>query len=352
MNKSIEAAKERLTKEGKPIPCPIWGSPYKAWRIPDFSSDIPEYYSPRAGGVFRAADIEEDYQYFASRKYESKATRIKISRWVYDKNQLGEIGSLTSDEIERIEKQEPLGIDQRMERLLRCFETIPAQVSRGLSYNRRGSTGGYLDPHERDIIEAATECSTGAEQEELDWLTSTADKRGWLEIHNSYRRLTPEGVKRLEELGTKAVNSEQAFVAMWFDKSVDEAYDKGIEPAIREAGYRPLRIDKKEHNKKIDDEIIFEIRHSQFVVCDFTCEFVEHADGRTALPRGGVYYEAGFAQGLGIPVIWTCHADHIKHVHFDTRQFNHIAWETHEDLRTRLRNRIGAVIGDGPLKGR
>lgn len=346
MNKSIEAAKERLTKEGDLIHCPIWGSPADAWRILH-SSDIHYYYSPRAGGVFRAEYIE-DYHYFASQK----ETRIKISRWVYDKNRLGKIGCLTSDEIERIEKQERLSIDQRIERLLRCFATIPSQVSRGLPCNRRGSTGGYLDPHERDIIEAATECSTGAEQEELDWLTSTADKRGWLEIHNSYRRLTPEGVKRLEELGTKAVNSEQAFVAMWFDESVDEAYEKGVEPAIRDAGYRPLRIDKKEHNNKIDEEIILEIGRSQFVVCDFTCELVEHKGKLTALPRGGVYYEAGFAKGLGIEVIWMCRADHIEHVHFDTRQFKHITWQTPEDLKTKLRKQIDAVIGDGPLKGR
>lgn len=348
MNEIIEAAKKRLTQRGKPIRCPIWGSPDAAWCIPDDFSGIHDYYSPRAGGVFRAEDID-DYHYFVSQKYESKATRIKISRWVYDKNRLDEIGCLSLNEIKQIEKQERLSIDQRMERLLRCFATIPSQVSRGLSYH----PGGDWDRHERDIIEAATECSTVAEQEELDWLISAADKRGWLEIHKSYnRRLTPEGVKRLEELGTKAVNSEQAFVAMWFDESVDEAYDKGIEPAIRDAGYRPLRIDKKEHNNKIDDEIIREIRRSRFVVCDFTCELVKHKGKLTPLPRGGVYYEAGFAKGLGIEVIWMCRADHIKHVHFDTRQFNHIRWETPEDLQRQLRNRIGAVIGDGPLKGR
>lgn len=349
MNERIEAAKERLTQEGELIPCPIWDSPYEARRILH-SSDIHYYYSPRAGGVFRAENIE-DHHYFASQKHESKATRIKISRWVYDKNRLGEIGRLTPDEIERIEKQERLGIDQRMERLLRCFATIPSQVSRGLSHR-----GGYLDRHELHIIEAATECSTVAYiismEEELGWLISAADKSGWLEIYNSHTRLTPAEVKRLEELETKAVNSEQAFVAMWFDESVDEAYEEGIEPAIRDSGYRPIRIDKKEHNNKIDDEIVREIRRSRFVVCDFTCGLVEHGGKRTALPRGGVYYEAGFAQGLGIPVIWVCRADHIEHVHFDTRQFNHIAWKTSEDLQTRLRNRIGAVIGDGPLKGR
>lgn len=184
MNGRTEAAKERLTQRGELIPCPIWGSPYEARRIPDFFSDIPGYYSPRAGGVFHAENID-DHQYFVSQKHESKATRIKISRWVYDKNRLGEIGRLTPDEIERIEKQERLGIDQRMERLLRCFATIPSQVSRRLSHR-----GEYWDRHELHIVEAATECSTVAYimlmEEELGWLISAADKSGWLERYNSH----------------------------------------------------------------------------------------------------------------------------------------------------------------------
>ena len=110
--------------------------------------------------------------------------------------------------------------------------------------------------------------------------------------------------------------SNQAFVAMWFNDEVKEAYEKSIEPAIRDAGYDPVRIDRIEHNNKIDDEIIAEIRKSKFVIADFTSGF----EGGTLIARGGVYYEAGFAHGLGIPVIWTCHEDCIEHVHFDTRQ--------------------------------
>ena len=89
-----------------------------------------------------------------------------------------------------------------------------------------------------------------------------------------------------------------------------------------------MRIDSKEHSNKIDDEIIAEIRRSRFVVADFTSEEDK--------PRGGVYYEAGFAMGLNIPVIWTCRADMIGNVHFDTRQFNHITWDDPEDLRVKL----------------
>ncbi len=118
----------------------------------------------------------------------------------------------------------------------------------------------------------------------------------------------------------------------------------GIEPAIRDSGYKALRVDQKEHINKIDDEIIAEIRRSRFVVADFT--------SREGQPRGGVYFEAGFAYGIAIPVICMCRTDLIGSVHFDTRQFNHITWEDPTDLYTKLRNRIGAVIGDGPLPQR
>jgi hypothetical protein len=102
-----------------------------------------------------------------------------------------------------------------------------------------------------------------------------------------------------------------------------------------------IRIDKKEHNNKIDDEILAEIRRSRFLIADFTCE--------PKNVRGGVYYEAGFAQGLGIPVIWTCRETSLADLHFDTRQYSHIVWKTPADLFTQLKNRIGATIGDGPL---
>ena len=60
--------------------------------------------------------------------------------------------------------------------------------------------------------------------------------------------------------------------------------------------------------------------------------------------RGGVYYEAGFAQGLGIPVIWTCRSDWTQRIHFDTRQYNRIEWESPSDLADKLHNRVSATV--------
>ena len=195
-----------------------------------------------------------------------------------------------------------------------------------------------------DALLAATE-STHAD--ELEQLIHFASGQGLL-TNTAGLSLTYEGHAHLEKLRRHSSDSLQAFVAMWFNTEVAQAYDVGIEPAIRDAGYEAMRIDRKEHNNKIDDEIIAEIRRSRFLIADFTCGIVNDSNGGIAIPRGGVYYEAGFAQGLGIPVIWMCREDHIEHVHFDTRQFNHITWSDPAELRTKLRNRIGAVLGDAP----
>lgn len=142
------------------------------------------------------------------------------------------------------------------------------------------------------------------------------------------------GWNRIAELEQeiKGRDSKQAFVAMWFDDSLDKAYSEGFEKAIKAAGYEPLRVDLKEHNQKIDDTIVAEIRKSRFMIADFTGH------------RGGVYYEAGFAKGLGMEVIWTCREDHIDKSHFDTRQYNHIIWKDEKDLCEKLQRRIEATI--------
>jgi nucleoside 2-deoxyribosyltransferase len=59
----------------------------------------------------------------------------------------------------------------------------------------------------------------------------------------------------------------------------------------------------------------------------------------------GVYFEAGYALGLGRPVIWTCRSDRkAQDMHFDTRQYNHILWETPAHLLDELYYRVVATI--------
>lgn len=182
--------------------------------------------------------------------------------------------------------------------------------------------------------------------EEVEFLLCYLNSQRWID-HNAHRGihrcgLTVEGYTRLAELEKRDTQSSRAFVAMWFGKSMEDLWENGIKPGIEDAGYEAVRIDRKEHVNKIDDEIIAEIRRSRFVVADFT-------HGEQGM-RGGVYYEAGFAHGMDIPVIFSCRREVLKDIHFDTRQYNHIIWEKPEELREQLANRIAAVIGDGPQK--
>ena len=124
---------------------------------------------------------------------------------------------------------------------------------------------------------------------------------------------------------------------MSFDASMDEAYTLGFDPGIRAAGYRPFQIDAKEHINGISDEIQTEIRRSRFLVADYT------------LLNNGVYFEAGFALGLGLPVIPTCRADQFDKLNFDIRHINTLKWVTPAQLAHDLANRISGVIGTGPL---
>ena len=183
--------------------------------------------------------------------------------------------------------------------------------------------------------------------EEVTYLVDYLESRAWIEHPHpdfTYYRITVDGYARLAELAQTETESSKAFVAMWFDDSMDEVWKNAIKPGIEEAGYEPVRIDRKEHVNKIDDEIIAELRRARFVVADFTHD----EEG----PRGGVYYEAGFAHGRGVEVVFCCRKDLIEKVHFDTRQYSHIVWEAEklDEFRNRLATRISAVIGDGPRK--
>ena len=148
--------------------------------------------------------------------------------------------------------------------------------------------------------------------------------------------LTVKGMMAAEELGIAASNSALGFVAMSFDPSLRAAWTNGFEPAIRAAGYVPLRIDEKEFLGGITDQIMAEIRRSRFVVADYTGQ------------KNGIYLEAGFALGLPLPVIPTCRADEIEKRHFDIKHLNTLVWKNAGELADLLAKRIRAIIGPGP----
>lgn len=174
--------------------------------------------------------------------------------------------------------------------------------------------------------------------QELNYFLLLARQRKYLLDSDSliYCQITATGWEHIDEISKLQPDSNQAFVAMWFNEEIREVYENGLRPALLQTGYIPMRLDFDEHNEKIDDKIIAEIRKSGLLVADFTKQ------------RGNVYFEAGFALGLGIPVIWTCRDTDAENLHFDTRQYNHIVWSNADDLKEKLINRIEATLPNRP----
>lgn len=291
----------------------------------------------------------------------STEQRARITNWLVSQRHAGISEPFIDSESLQQAKTMPLRkVTERVDRLVLWFERRLGGLGRNLPI---GYVKGYSDTVllQQLTDELSSDIGSQGVQETIEVLEFSMDQ-GFVEAGAHFTKhqggffsLSFKGHARAEELKSVIGQSEQAFVAMWFGSQMDECYEYGFKSAIEDAGYRPMRIDRKEHNNKIDDEIIAEIRRSKFVVADFTSEIIAKSElsrlpSDTAIARGGVYFEAGFAKGLGKEVIWTVREDLINLVHFDTRQFAHITWLEPKDLREQLSARISATMGDGPLK--
>lgn len=313
-----------------------------ATEIP-ISRDGRSFDSPRAGGRYFVSGRAETVL-----KNTDNRVKARLTTWLVEQRRLGtscpEISLKTIDEAK---KWRHADIFDRADGILRYLTKRSETLGTQIGYRNPPLTyPPPLDGRDKGYLEllAHSECvGTG----DLDFLLAYLKKRGWIEwrgggIPERACILTVEGYARLAELEETNTASSRAFVAMWFDESMNESWEQGFVPAIRGVGYEPVRVDRQEHVDKIDDKIIAEIRRARFVVADFT-----QGDKGAA---GGVYYEAGFAHGLAIPVIFTCRKDSFSQIHFDTRQYNHIVWTEPEELRRNLASRIAAVIGEGPIR--
>jgi hypothetical protein len=305
--------------------CLIWKTPAQVLG----GTDSVTVDSRRAGGQYRVTGSA--LELLPGLSIEEKA---RLTWWMVERRRQGEsCPNIASYTIEYIRQLPPPSVIDRRDRILDFIAASSSSITPRISFS------GIVTDRMREQKAGLAACSGSQSDDEVSELIRFLKEDNLISGSESLQ-LTFKAWQYIEARRARQTASVQAFVAMWFSPEMNLAYDQGFEPAILDSGYTPMRIDRKEHINKIDDEIIAEIRRSRFLVADFTSE--------PDRPRGGVYFEAGLAFGLNIPVIWSCRDDLVKQLHFDIRQFNHIVWTTPEDLRQKLRNRIGAVLGDGP----
>lgn len=251
-----------------------------------------------------------------------KERRAKISGWIRSQNRLGSIPMITTENLKKVLESPIPPVAERAFALLQ-----EAQI--GLK-----TLGDYFDITEPRFIAA----TYSTNKQDVHYLLGILKEQGFAEAKTLAGgcEILPRGYIRLDEIRKSSALSQNGFIAMSFHPDLNEIYSNGFQVAVLGAGYDPIRMDKIEHINRIDDEIIKQINSSKFIVADFTGH------------KGGVYFEAGYAMGIGLPIFWTCKKSDMPELHFDIRQFNCIDWDSPGDLAKRLSARIEAVLGKGP----
>lgn len=147
--------------------------------------------------------------------------------------------------------------------------------------------------------------------------------------------LSFDGWRYFRELERGHTKSTHAFMAMPFGHPELTAFvDTCFRPAVAETGFTLKRLDDAPEAGVIDNRMRVEIRQSKFVIADLTNE------------NRGAYWEAGFAEGLGKPVIYTCEKSYFdaNKTHFDTNHCTTVIWDAAEpekaaeELKATIRN--------------
>lgn len=255
----------------------------------------------------------------------------KLSAWLRERFESGsEVPEINSNTLNEVEAALPnYRVSEKQLLLLRAFE-------------RRTSFPGQAI---NVVPQFDYSLAWAAGEKEFLYLLRSLIERGLVrrtdgpsDLNDSFVfefEITSGGWSFLDEHARPGVISDQVFVAMSFAIELKPAWEDAISPSLVKAQFRPYRVDAEPHIDRIDTKIITEIRNSRFLVADVTQQ------------RPGVYFEAGYALGLGLPVLWCVRADDLRNVHFDTRQYNHIVWEDEQHLADQLYLYVSAIIGKG-----
>jgi hypothetical protein len=236
--------------------------------------------------------------------------RVRVSSWIRDRWRRGDQDIIVlKDDVEAAVKNVPhLGPAEKANRLLEVLcdyakgPGTPVSVTKIRPRDAWSSTPSELNLYANWLMERGF-----VERRPGGGPDYNITVPGWIEVERL--RSTREAV------------GNRAFMAMKFgDHELNEIVEEYFVPAAARAGFELRRSDDKQPAGLIDNHMRVSIRTAKVLVCDVT-----HANL-------GAYWEAGFAEGIGKPVIFTCREDvledrmHPCHPHFDTNHMKTIPW--------------------------
>ncbi len=141
-----------------------------------------------------------------------------------------------------------------------------------------------------------------------------------------------EALKQYPSAETEVeITPNYAFIAMSMDPNNPELEDvlDAIKYGANKCGVSAERVDEVQTNERITERTLESIITAEYVVVDLTCS------------RPNVYYEAGFAQGLGKTPIYV--AKKGTEIHFDVKDYPVILYSNFRELKDSLAERLRAI---------
>jgi len=252
-----------------------------------------------------------------------KLNFYKVSSWIREQNDLfNNVPKISSDKFDSLIMMKEKRIQDKLE-LMMLFINKFKDIKNKKIY----SICWLKNEEERDIL------LDELVKKELIVAPRQTTKYGSDPWH-IFRNITFAGLQYIENIDEPNKASKNIFVAFNFEEGLNEIFSTYVKQGIEELGFNYVVVnqDTTEHDRAISDEIIAKLKSSRIVIADFT----NH--------RNSVYFEAGFAMGMKIPIIWTCQEGHTEELSFDTRQYPHLVWSDGEDLKEQIMNRIKVII--------
>jgi hypothetical protein len=292
--------------------CPVCKTELKKEPIAEFDRDVTDFSCYRCGDFALSLELIQDIPYYFRK---NKNADVKLSHALRMMQRVNEKVELSTSTIDVILENPLPRPKEQADLLIRWLAEHTANPGDQVS----------LSPIEHHLSIIGTKTEEGI----VLVLTYLIEKAGLVkgtltETSDGYigfdeLALTFEGWSYYETLLKGSAVYRKAFMAMKFgDAELNAVLENVFKPSVKMVGFDLFKSDDELLAGLIDDQLRVQIQSSDFLIADLTHDNL------------GAYWEAGYAEGLGKPVIYTCEKEKFEspqQTHFDTNHHLTVVWD-------------------------
>jgi len=283
--------------------------------VPIRLQDEYEWYDSCYCAIGQSYGLRSDsYESFHALSYQAKAQNFPIlSAYIRELTDCGETVTLSIDDMDTI-RNSP-----------RVPTTIEDKGNRLLHYLHRHSKG----PNEPVIIHQLSvryNLTYSPNLQEMIYIIETLKELKLIERAGSTLKLTDKGWAQAAAT-TWGQRLKPCVVLHPEEEGLREEWIENVFPKIEQCGYLPRKAEPL-LRESYNDTIMRLVTDSKLLIADLT------------IPSPDVYYAAGYARGLQIPVIWTVRQSEAARVAAQFKQIRPVIWTEAEQLADMLQQHL------------